>query len=168
MKISAFNKILRRVFSAVCLLQVVCLLLTGCAFAGGDPDTELFLAKSQELTEGDFPTVREDVAPDSMLFSYHFFIEPDDAVESAEILYPADPYGNIPFFVGILKTSSASDAARLSGIIYENLDYNKLVCAPYEKAFCENSGSVVVLIMDIEPERAQSILNAFQEIAGKK
>ncbi len=108
-------------------------------------------------------TERLDLA-DELVFKYHFFISPSDAVEEAYISTPTDEYANIPFFLGILKMNSPEDAAKAAEDIEANVDMNKLICAAFEAALVKVRGNTVIVILDISSERADSLMKVFDSI----
>ena len=99
-------------------------------------------------------------------FSYHFFIQPTAAVKEAAICQPM--IGTIPFFLGILKTSSAADAASLADTIEENVNPRKLVCATYEHYTAYAFGNTVVLVMDGDEARYERVCAAVEALADKR
>lgn len=102
---------------------------------------------------------------DKDLFSYHFFIAPEESIREAVIVTPTELYANIPFFLGILKTSSAADASRLADACKSNADLHKLTCAPFVKADAVARDTTVFFVMDSDPARADLLLASFQRLA---
>ncbi|MBR2988010.1 MAG: hypothetical protein IKC63_08325 [Clostridia bacterium] len=99
-------------------------------------------------------------------FSYHFFIQPTASVKEAAICQPM--IGTIPFFLGILKTSSAADAVSLADTVEENVDPRKLVCATYEHYTAYAIGDTVILVMDGDKARFEAVCRAVEDLAGKR
>ncbi len=126
----------------------------------GEEMLSLLLADIPSLT-----LVTESIDPGSeSVFRYHFFTYSPDSILSATISQPM--IGTIPFFVGILKTSSASEAERLAEEILDNVDYRKLICAEYKRAYTRAVGNTVVLILDGDVTRADEIVARFDSLAA--
>ena len=99
-------------------------------------------------------------------FAYHFFTEYNSAYKETSVALAS--ISSIPFFVGIVSCSSTESAKELCEKIEENMNLSKWVCATAESAYVERASNTVVLIMDIEPQRAESLKNAFLELTGTK
>lgn len=97
------------------------------------------------------------------IFRYHFFTDP---VGVKEVAFSQPVISNIPFFLGILKTSTASEAEALAKAINENVNYTKLICAMFQKHYVKVYGNTVFLIMDIEPTRADAVHAALTSLAA--
>lgn len=98
-------------------------------------------------------------------FQYHFFVPLTSAVTAGAICQPM--IGSVPFFVGILKTNTAEEAKALAEDILDNVNYRKLVCAAFEKAYTRAVGNTVILIMDIDANRATAMVERFDTLAAK-
>lgn len=102
---------------------------------------------------------------DKDLFSYHFFVNPNENVKEAAICQPIN--GVTPFFLGILKVDSAKAAETLAKDIKDNINYRKLICTVFEKAHVDVKGSTVILIMDGDTARADRMLARWEALAEK-
>lgn len=102
---------------------------------------------------------------DADAFTFHFFVKKPSYVKNATIAQPL--IGTIPFFVGILKTSSAKEAEALADEIYDNVNYHKLVCVPFQKAHTRAVGDTVILILDGDTDRADRLADLFDSLAAK-
>ncbi len=97
-------------------------------------------------------------------FKYDFFVEKPDSVKGAMICQPI--IGSIPYFIGVLTVDTVRHAASLAEAIEDNINYNKLICASYEKAYVRAVGSTVVVILDIDPDRADRTLEKWEALVG--
>ena len=97
-------------------------------------------------------------------FKFHFFVDLPSSVKSGALAQPM--IGTTPFFVGILKVETAKDAEELAKNILDNVNYQKLVCVSFKKAYTRAVGTTVVLIMDINVERADALLERFNSMAA--
>ena len=95
-------------------------------------------------------------------FAYHFFIEYDANIKEAAICQPM--IGVIPFFLGILKVSSEKEAKEIAKEIKGNVNYQKLVCASFEKAQVVAKGTTVFLALDGDASRCDRMLSYFEAL----
>ena len=102
---------------------------------------------------------------DAELFSYHFFVKPNKSITEAAICQPTN--GVTPFFLGILKVSSEKEAKALADDVYDNIDYRKLICTTFEKAYTRAVGKTVILILDGDAERADRMLALWEALPDK-
>ena len=137
----------------------------GNAFTEGSAEAMLQTLMSG-LETGLEPLMTEKVnLRDKNTFQYHFFVPLTSAVTEGAFCQPM--IGSVPFFVGILKVNTAEEAKDLAEDILDNVNYRKLVCAEFKKAHTRAVGNTVVLIMDIDPARADSVAARFDSLAAK-
>ena len=97
------------------------------------------------------------------LYQTHFFVPLTSAVKEAAIASPM--IGTIPFFVGVLKTDSSKNAKALANDIYDNVNYQKLICVSFNKAYTKAVGNTVILILDGDTQRADRIASLVDSLA---
>lgn len=137
----------------------------GNAFTEGSAEAMLETLMSG-LETGLEPLMTEKVnLRDKNTFQYHFFVPLTSAVTEGAFCQPI--IGSVPFFVGILKVNTAEEAKDLAEDILDNVNYRKLICADFKKAHTRAVGNTVVLIMDIDPARADSVVARFDSLAAK-
>ncbi|MBQ7365085.1 MAG: hypothetical protein IJW46_05765 [Clostridia bacterium] len=145
---------------------------TADASGGVDTPPSFSSMTAQEILNALKPSIGNDLTTvidsvnlkDKSTFSYHFFVQPTGDVKEAAICQPI--IGTIPFFLGILKTSSADAAKTLAASIKKNVDPRKLVCATYEHYETYAIGDTVVLVMDGDATRYQRVCDAILSLAG--